>query len=151
MKKILSLILVALMIFASSICFVACNDEETSSSIESSSSQLEKEKMLYTTDTTLGEGATQFTLIVEHIDGKKINFTIKTDKTILADALTEIGIIEGKVESYGLYVKKVNGIIQDYDIDKTYWALYEGEDYASKGISFIEITSGATYKLVATK
>lgn len=108
-------------------------------------------EMLYTEDTTLGNGNTTFTLIVEHINDKKVTFTISTDKAILSDALTEVGILEGHDDIYGLYIDSVNGVTHDFNTDKTYWAIYEGNNYASTGIDFITIVNGATYKLVASK
>ncbi len=140
MKKTLLLTLTLLILIAS--CFiVSCVDRNGGGSGE----------MIYTEDTKLGEGATTFTLIVEHINEKKITFTINTDKTILSDALTELGILEGHDSAYGLYIDAVNGVTHDYDTDKTYWAIYEGDNYANSGIDGIAVEAGATYKLVASK
>lgn len=140
MKKTLSITLTLLMLVMS--CFiVSCVDKDGGGSGE----------MLYTEDTTLGTGATTFTLVVEHINDKKVTFTINTDKTILSDALTEIGILEGHDSTYGLYIDAVNGVTHDYNTDKTYWAIYEGDTYASTGIDGITVKDGAIYKLVASK
>jgi hypothetical protein len=108
-------------------------------------------EMIYTEDTTLGTGNTQFTLIVEHINDRKVTFTINTDKAILSDALVEIGLLVGHDDTYGLYIDTVNGVTHDYNTDQTYWAIYEGDNYASTGIDGITIVSGATYKLVASR
>lgn len=140
MKKILSLSLTILMLILSC-SLVACIDRDGGGQGE----------MLYTEDTTLGTGSTTFTLIVEHINDKKITFTINTNKTILSDALVEVGILEGHDDIYGLYIDSVNGIKHDFNTDKTYWAIYEGDSYASVGIEHITIKNGATYKLVASK
>lgn len=137
MKKILSISLALLMIIFFA---MSCKKNEGGEG-----------DMLYTSDTALGNGSTVFTLVVEHIDGTKINFTISTDKAILSDALTEVGIMQGHDDTYGLYIDTVNGVTHDYDTDQTYWAIYEGDDYASTGIDGITIVSGATYKLVASK
>lgn len=140
MKRILSLTLVILML-AMSVLAVACVDRNGGGQGD----------MLYVEDTELGTGNTTFTLVVEHINDKKVTFTIKTDKTILSDALTELEILEGHDDTYGLYIDAVNGVTHDYDTDKTYWAIYEGENYAMTGIDGITITNGTTYKLVASK
>ena len=84
-------------------------------------------------------------------DGNETSFAISSDKKTVGDALLAEGLIEGENGAYGLYVKKVNGITADYDTDKTYWAIYEGEAYASTGIDGITIVNNATYKLVASK
>ena len=140
MKKLLSIMLVALMLLSFTF-IIGCNKDNEN----------EGEAMLYTCDTTLGSGETTFTLVVKHMDGTTINFTINTNKTILSEALTEVGILVGHNDMYGMYIDKVNGITQSWDIDKTYWAIYEGDNYASSGIDGITIVEGATYKLVASK
>ena len=140
MKKTLVITLTLLMLVMS--CFiVSCVDKDGGGSGE----------MLYTEDTTLGTGATTFTLVVEHINEKKVTFTINTDKTILSDALVELGILVGHDSTYGLYIDAVNGVTHDYDTDKTYWAIYEGDAYANSGIDGITVQNGAIYKLVASK
>ncbi len=137
MKQILSLTLVLLMIF--SMCFLAsCADKD-------------EEEMLYTEDTTLGEGSKTITFIVSHIDGTGITFTIKTDKAILSEALLEHKLIEGEMGAFGIYIKKVNGITQDFDIDQTYWALYVGNDYAVSGAESTAVVDGETYMLKASR
>ena len=102
-------------------------------------------KMLYEEDTVLGSGSTTITFVVEHFDGKMVTFTIKTDKTVLSDALLEHELIEGENDIYGLYVKKVNGITQDFNKDRTYWALYVDGAYSMEGVSSVKIKEGQTY------
>ena len=131
----------AILILVSSCFVISCG----------SNTEIQGEQMLYTADTSLGEGDTVFTLVVVHIDGTEINFQISTNKSILSDALTEVGILEGHDDIYGMYIDKVNGITQSWDVDKSYWAVYEGDAYASSGIDGISIVNGAAYKLVATK
>lgn len=140
MKRTLLFTLTLLMLVMS-LFIVSCVDKDGGGSGD----------MLYTEDTTLGKGNTTFTLIVEHINDKKVTFTINTDKTILSDALVEVGILEGHDSTYGLYIDAVNGVTHDFNTDKTYWAIYEGEAYASTGIDGITIVNDATYKLVASK
>jgi hypothetical protein len=140
MKRFLTVSLAILVLILS--CFViSCGSND----------EIQGEQMLYTADTSLGEGNTVFTLVVVHIDGTTVNFQISTDKTILSDALTEVGILEGHDDIYGMYIDKVNGITQSWDVDNSYWAIYEGDAYASSGIDGISIVNGATYKLIATK
>ena len=140
MKKTLSITLTLLMLIMS-LFVVSCVDKNGGGQGE----------MLYTEDTALGTGSTQFTLIVEHINDKRVTFTISTDKTILSEALVEVGILEGHDDIYGLYIDSVNGITHDYNTDKAYWAIYEGDSYANSGIDGITVANGAIYKLVASK
>ena len=104
----------------------------------------------YKEDTTLGEGATTLTFIVEVLENS-VTFTVNTDKKILGDALMELGLINGTFDSYGLYVKVVNGITADYDKNQRYWALYVNDAYASSGVDTTEIKAGEIYKFVYSK
>ena len=140
MKKVISLILALLVLTLSLTFVVACGEAED----ETSSGPL------YQEDTELGKGKNTFTLEVVW-EKSKVNFTIHTDKTIVGDALLELGLVEGEQGDYGLYVKKVNGILADYDIDSTYWAFYINGEYAMTGVDGTKIVNGATYKLSREK
>ena len=101
--------------------------------------------------TIKGEGATSFYFNVVDKDGNKTAFEIHTDKTIVGDALLELGLIEGDMGDYGLYVKKVNGITADYEVDGTYWAFYVNGEYGMTGVDLTEIQAGATYEFRVSK
>ena len=53
-----------------------------------------------------GEGETVFNFDVTDLEGNTTLFEIHTDKTIVGEALLELGIIEGDNSEYGLYVKR---------------------------------------------
>ena len=104
----------------------------------------------YTKDTTFGEGAK--TVAVDVIVGDhKVTFTVKTDAETVGGALMEHGLIDGDQGEFGLYMKVVNGITADYDVDQSYWAFYIDGEYAMTGIEVTDITEGAAYKLEYTK
>ena len=108
------------------------------------------ESATYLEDTTLGEGKT--TVSVEVKAGEhSITFTIRTDRTILGDALTDHNLIEGENGAYGLYVKKVNGITADYDVDQSYWGFYKNGEYLMTGVDTTTIADGEHYELVYEK
>ena len=92
-----------------------------------------------------GEGATAFTFKVVYKDGKTDTFEIHTDEKTVGDALVKVGLIEGEVGDYGLYVKTVNGVTADYNVDGTYWAFYIDGAYASSGVDSTDVTAGAEY------
>ena len=104
---------------------------------------------LYTEDTELGEGEKTFMFVVD-ADGYSITFTIHTNKDIVGEALVELGLIAGEDSQYGLYVKTVNGMLADYNVDGTYWAFYENGLYAN-GVDATNVTEGYTYSFVRTK
>lgn len=139
MKKIISVSLSLLIIFA---FLCGCRTENSSGNIWDSA--------LYTEDTTLGTGANILKVEVA-AEEKTITFTVKTDKSTVGEALLEQNLIEGENSAYGLYIKKVNGILADYDTDQTYWAFYINGEYATSGVDTTDIDVTATYQLTRTK
>lgn len=104
----------------------------------------------YVEDTTFGSGAK--TVVVEvKVGEESVTFTIKTDKTILGEALIEHNLIAGEEGPYGLYIKQVNGITADYDIDQSYWGFYKNGEYMMSGVDTTEISDGEHYELVYSK
>lgn len=101
--------------------------------------------------TEVGEGKTRFTFTVTDKDGAETVFAVKTDKETVGDALVELGLIEGEESTYGLYVKKVNGITADYDTDKTYWAFYVNGEYATAGVDSTPVEANAVYSFKVEK
>ena len=142
MKKIISVSVLLVVLITALVSFTSCfkNSEE---------SDLWKDAV-YLEDTTLGEGSKTLIFEVE-VDEKKIIFTIKTDKDTVGEALIEHNLIEGEDGAYGLYVKKVNGITADYDVDQTYWAFYVDGEYAMSGVELTEINEESVYKFARAK
>lgn len=101
---------------------------------------------IYTEDTALGEGETTFTVVVEALE-KSVTFTVNTNEATVGAALLDCALIEGDEGAYGLYIKKVNGILADYDINQRYWAFYINDEYAMSGVDTTNIEDGVTYKL----
>ena len=102
---------------------------------------------VYLNDTEFGEGSKTVKVTVKAGDDEVI-FTIHTDKTYLGDALLEHELIDGDKGEFGIYIKKVNGILADYDIDKTYWGFYKSGEMMMVGVSSAEIADGDSYELV---
>jgi len=101
--------------------------------------------------TVLGEGETEFMFTVTDADGNEKQFEIHTDKTVVGEALMEVGLLEGEDGPYGLYVKKVDGIEADYDKDGTYWAFYIDGEYAMTGVDVTDIAAGSAYSMKVEK
>ena len=104
----------------------------------------------YTEDVTLGNGSTTIQVEVK-VGEKSVTFTIKTDAATLGDALLEHDLIAGEQGDYGLYVKKVNGITADHDINHTYWGFYKNGEYLMSGVDTTEIADGEHYEIVHSK
>ena len=105
---------------------------------------------LHVEETSLGTGKTEFRFTVT-ADGKSLNLEVSTDKENLADALLELGLLEGEDGPYGLYVKKVNGILADYDVDQSWWGLNVNGETSMSGASGVTVESGAQYEFIYSK
>jgi hypothetical protein len=138
MKKAIALLMIVCCIFV----FIGCNNNAEVSGLWANAK--------YTEDTVLGEGAKTVNVSVSAED-KTIIFTIKTDEQYLGDALIYHELIAGEESEYGLYVKTVNGIIADYDVDGSYWAFYQNGEYMMTGVDTTEFADGESYELVYTK
>ena len=140
-QSILSVALALLMLLG--ICSLAACKEPTPTDVL-------WEEATYTEDTTLGSGSKTITVQVTAGD-KSITFTLKTDKETLEDVMKENSLVEGDDSQFGLYVKKVNGILADYDVDQTYWGLTENGETTATGASGVMVKDGAVYEFKRTK
>lgn len=105
---------------------------------------------MYLEDQEFGEG-TKTVRVEVKAEEKTVVFTLHTDEEFLGEALLAHGLIEGEEGQFGLYVKKVNGITADYDVDQTYWSLSKGGEYLMTGVDTTPISDGEGYELVRTK
>ena len=136
-KSTLSLLLALTFI----VCLVACNTVDAAGLWENATDRK---------DMTFGVGSK--TVIVEvKVEDQSVTFTIHTDKDTVGAALMEHDLISGDEGAYGLYVKKVNGITADYDVDQSYWAFYINGEMAMTGVDGTEINEGDTYQLAYAK
>lgn len=170
-KKSLSFIFCMMLIMAVALFTSGCNDKTTDSSVtavesvqktdsESGDSSVEGENAHETEveeakDQTevkvLGEGENEFLFTVVDKEGMETAFEIHTDKKIVGEALSELGLVEGEESEYGLFVKSVNGIVADYEIDGTYWAFYVNGEYAMSGVDTTTIEEGTAYMFKVEK
>ena len=158
MKKFSSLFLSMMLIVAMALCATGCGGKQetpmtggTQGTENSSNAGSSETGKLEDNKTVLGEGKTVFTFTVVDGSGNETVFEIHTDKTVVGDALLELGLIEGETSQYGLYVKKVNGITADYDVNQTYWAFYINGEYAMSGVDTTEIKEGDSYSMKVSR
>ena len=102
---------------------------------------------VYNEDTELGIGVKTITVSVETPE-KTITFTIHTDADVLGDALSEHNLVSGENGPYGLYIKTVNGIFADYDVNKRYWSLNKDGEYLATAADLTEISDGDKFSIV---
>lgn len=101
-------------------------------------------------DKTFGTGAKTVKVTVK-AENASVTFTVNTDKENLADALLEHKLVEGEDGAYGLYIKKVNGMLADYDVNQTYWSFQINGEAQMSGVSDAKIQGGESFELVYAK
>ena len=154
--KILSLVLIVVMCLSLTASLCGCEKEQPETATQSQAETVAStedplwDNAMYKEDVTLDKGATSIDVEVKAGE-KAITVTINTDATNLEDALLGAGLVEGEDGAYGLFIKKVNGIVADYDVDGAYWAMYKDGEYLTKGANETAITSGDHFELVRTK
>ena len=148
-KKTLSLVLCIVLIAAIALFTAGCNDNKDTGSNTTTTPTTEAPKTFELT--TIGKGEKSFDFTVIDIDGNSTEFKVFTDKTTVGEALLELKLIEGEEGQYGLYVKKVNGVTADYDVDGTYWAFYVDGEYAMTGVDMTDIVDGSSYSFKQEK
>ena len=95
------------------------------------------------------EGSKQVTVLIVHKDGTEKKLEYGTDLEYLSELLLEKELVTGYAsEEYGFTIESVDGVTADWAKDSAYWALYEGEEYATTSAAGIVLTDGGVYKLV---
>lgn len=95
---------------------------------------------------SVGSGSRSFPLEIVDGEGNSVKVTVSTDKETVGEALMELGLVEGTEGEYGMYIKVVNGIVADYDVDQTYWAFYINGEYAMTSADQTPIEEGVSYQ-----
>ena len=154
MKKTISSITAVLLAVLFVFSFAACSEKPETPETPEAPANPEITgvwaKATYLEDTELGKGSKTVQVEVKAED-RSVTFTIHTDKETLGEALIEHKIVEGEDGPYGLYIKTVNGILADYDIDQSYWAVSKNGEASATGIDSIRFLDGEHYELVYTK
>ena len=147
-NKSFSSLLLCMMLIVAMAFTTACSKSDDNGGSQSSAAVQETASI---ERTVLGEGQMMFLFNVVDRDGNETGFEIHTDKSIVGEALLDLGLIAGEDGAYGLYIKTVNGITADYDADQTYWAFYINDEYAVSGVDMTEIEEGTAYSFKVEK
>ena len=98
------------------------------------------------------EGLKNVTIVIVYEDGteKKLEYT--TTCEYLSELLLEQNLVTGYAsQEYGFTIESVDGIMLNWATDGAYWALYEGDAYATESAAGIVLTEGGVYRLVYEK
>jgi len=92
---------------------------------------------------------TEKTVTVEVINkaGESVEHVLVTEQFTLADALKESGFVEGSDDTYGFYIRSVDGEVADYSADGSYWSLSQNGEMLMVGASDVILEDGAHYEL----
>ncbi len=157
LKKIFQSMSFSVLIATMVLTFTACGNkgatqepqvqEESVESIsgEKTTEETEQLEPVGVIGTDIGEGELGFTFEVKHEDGMVTYYNVSTDATTVGEALLGVELIAGDDSEFGLYVKTVDGVTIDPDMESKYWAFYENGEMASTGVDQTEIVEGATY------
>ena len=142
MKKQIKITLALLLCLSSLFCLVACFDKVDATGVW--------ENATYRSDKEFGKGSktVEVEVIVEE---QSVTFTVRTDKEMLGDALMEHGLIDGEQGAYGLYVKVVNGMTADYDVNQRYWSFSKSGEGLMTGVDMEAVEDGAHYEITYAK
>ena len=117
------------------LCMFSCGGKNKDGSEESSSA------------------STEVTITVTVIDDKKDSdsFKITTKADNLGDALLESGRVKGDMDTFGLYIKEVDGLRADFELDGAYWSVSKDGKMLVTGASDTPISDGDKFELTYTK
>ncbi len=96
-------------------------------------------------------GTKSVTVSVVHSDKSTKTFHFDTDKEYLGDLLLSEKLVAGEQGSYGLYIKEIDGEVAVFEENGAYWALFEGDEYATQGADTTVMEDGDIFSLVYTR
>ena len=134
-SKIIKLSVIFVLIAAMALCMVSCGGTKKEDDEENSKTPVE------------------VTISVTVIDDKKNSdtFEITTKSENLGDALLESGRVKGDNDKFGLYIKEVDGLRADFELDGAYWSVSKDSKMLVTGPSQTPIADGDKFELTYTK
>ena len=90
-------------------------------------------------------GAKEITIVVNHLNGDKKTFDIKTDEEYLRGALEQENLISGSQSSYGFWLEGVDGEIADASKEE-WWGYTQDGQFAEYGLDQKPIADGDIYE-----
>lgn len=142
MKKMIRSVVSVALVLSFVLCLVSCNEKIDAEGIWESAT--------YRSDKEFGKGEKTVEVEVK-VEEQSVTFTIHTDADTLGAALLEHELIAGEDGQYGIYVKTVNGILADYDVNKSYWGFYQNGEYLMSGVDTTAIVGGEHFEIIYSK
>ena len=142
MKKMIRSVVLVALVLSFVLCLVSCNEKIDAEGLW--------ENATYRSDKEFGKGEKTVEVEVK-VEEQSVTFTIHTDADTLGAALLEHGLIAGEDGQFGIYVKTVNGILADYDVNKSYWGFYQNGEYLMSGVDTTAIVGGEHFEIIYSK
>ena len=142
MKKMIRSVVLVALVLSFVLCLVSCNEKIDAEGLW--------ENATYRSDKEFGKGEKTVEVEVK-VEEQSVTFTIHTDADTLGEALLEHELIAGEDSQYGIYVKTVNGILADYDVNKSYWGFYQNGEYLMSGVDTTAIVGGEHFEIIYSK
>ena len=142
MKKMIRSVVSVALVLSFVLCLVSCNEKIDAEGLW--------ENATYRSDKEFGKGEKTVEVEVK-VEEQSVTFTIHTDAETLGAALLEHELIAGEDGQYGIYVKTVNGILADYDVNKSYWGFYQNGEYLMSGVDTTAIVGGEHFEIIYSK
>ena len=142
MKKVIRSVVLVVVVLSFVLCLASCNEKIDAEGLW--------ENATYRSDKEFGKGEKTVEVEVK-VEEQSVTFTIHTDAETLGAALLEHELIAGEDGQYGIYVKTVNGILADYDVNKSYWGFYQNGEYLMSGVDTTAIVGGEHFEIVYSK
>ena len=142
MKKMIRSVVSVVVVLSFVLCLASCNEKIDAEGLW--------ENATYRSDKEFGKGEKTVEVEVK-VEEQSVTFTINTDADTLGAALLEHELIAGEEGQFGIYVKSVNGIVADYDVDKSYWGFYQNGEYLMSGVDTTAIVGGEHFEIVYSK
>ena len=142
MKKVIRSVVLVAFVLSFVLCLASCNEKIDAEGLW--------ENATYRSDKEFGKGEKTVEVEVK-VQEQSVTFTIHTDADTLGEALLEHELIAGEDSQYGIYVKTVNGILADYDVNKSYWGFYQNGEYLMSGVDTTAIVGGEHFEIVYSK
>ena len=141
MKSRITLLLVAItLLFALTACDQGSAPAQSGEAVAQGNSAVQE----------IGQGSTSFRFEVTNNEGAISVWNVSTDETTVGAALLGVGLIDGDVSDWGLFVLEVDGVVADFDANGAWWAFYIDGEMAMVGVDGAEIEEGVVYAFVYT-
>ena len=143
MKKIFCILLVAALVLGA---FAGCKKQDSTGT--AGANQTENAEATETENT---QKTKAFSVVIVHKDGATKTLPLETEEEYLGAALLSAGVVEAEENRFGMHIKKADGEKAVFEEDGAYWAVYVGEEPATKSTDLTPVEQDKVYKLVYTQ